>query len=1087
MGEALRVSRESRGDILGPVFGRHDWMAFLTVFSVSLILFVSTLAPSVTLEASGELIVAADTLGVPHPPGYPLWTLLAWLFKTLFRGVTYQGHPNPAWGVAFMSAFFGALASGLIALLASGTSRRVLKYEWSGAVFDERTVSAVCFIGAVSAGLAFSVTSFFWSQCVIAEVHSLNVFLCLLVFALVYRWFCRPGRYRPLYLAAFLVGALATNGCRWQLLLPALLVLVWAVRRRVFFEMLVVACLAVFVVVVFPGIYLFDELRWSCRSILTEMAICGGILVAVIWPLRSLFFRMLRGLLICVLVVVLWTYLARNWSISWGDEFGWNSRSIPIWLVMGGGVLVTLGWRLRRSFPRLLGLMILTASLALFGFASWLLVSHCQEKGFRLDWYRLFHLGIPWIGGLALVLLGCSWRSVERRTNRPIWIRAGFGLLALVNLGVILGAIVSGNVSVVMVQALVAVFLLDMLTAYLSIGFLFPECRRMLWVLLFGVMGLTLWAYLPLASSRNPPMNWGNAQVWCNFKHLIGRGSYQHWNPRWAPAELWNQLSEFMRLLAEQFSPGLIVLGVIGLGGGFWVARRMRWWWGSMLLAFFFFGPMFAELVAGDHSVHTIFMNRTNFILPFAVFSLWIGYGLVLGLAGLHRFIPFRRTILVLGACLGLLIPGLVFYRSYWSKTMLSRFGGPEQNGHDFGWQLGSLQLNGAKGLRAAAAGEPPMPDPDYPPAMSSGSIFFAGTDSGRFVNTYMIFSAKVRPDVFLLTQNALADNTYLEGMRSLYGDAIWIPATQDSNQAFKQYLDDIKAGRNPGSTNIIMDARGSVRVQGVSGIMVINGIIAGMIVEKNKAGREFYVEESYAIEWMYPYLSPHGLIMKLNSEPLSGLTPRMVKDDMDYWNWTVQRLMGNPKFRRDAVALEAFSKLRCAIAGIYGFRKMFPEAEDACKQAIELSPVSPGPSFRLAELYREREQFEDARKVMSDNYKLDSKNKLTEAILKQNNQMEQAEKRIMELQIALSTNGISEASLELARLYQMRGKEKPFRDLTRQILDSTNVPPSAYLEIAKMWKRVFPPQLDQVVVAYHRYLRREPADAQIWLELSCA
>src|SRR5262245_35562775 len=48
----------------------------LIVFTV----YCVTLAPTVTGEDSGELITAAYFFGVPHPPGYPLWTMLcgAW-------------------------------------------------------------------------------------------------------------------------------------------------------------------------------------------------------------------------------------------------------------------------------------------------------------------------------------------------------------------------------------------------------------------------------------------------------------------------------------------------------------------------------------------------------------------------------------------------------------------------------------------------------------------------------------------------------------------------------------------------------------------------------------------------------------------------------------------------------------------------------------------------------------------------------------------------------------------------------------------------------------------------------------------------
>ena len=48
-------------------------------FSYALLLYCCTLAPTVTLTDSGELIVVAHGLGVAHPPGVPLWVMLAHL------------------------------------------------------------------------------------------------------------------------------------------------------------------------------------------------------------------------------------------------------------------------------------------------------------------------------------------------------------------------------------------------------------------------------------------------------------------------------------------------------------------------------------------------------------------------------------------------------------------------------------------------------------------------------------------------------------------------------------------------------------------------------------------------------------------------------------------------------------------------------------------------------------------------------------------------------------------------------------------------------------------------------------------------
>ena len=80
------------------------------VFSVSLLVYRWTLAPTVTLVDSGELIVAARFLGVAHPPGFPLYLILAHLFSLIPIG-------SIAFRINFASAFFAALASGLITLM----------------------------------------------------------------------------------------------------------------------------------------------------------------------------------------------------------------------------------------------------------------------------------------------------------------------------------------------------------------------------------------------------------------------------------------------------------------------------------------------------------------------------------------------------------------------------------------------------------------------------------------------------------------------------------------------------------------------------------------------------------------------------------------------------------------------------------------------------------------------------------------------------------------------------------------------------------------------------------------------------------
>ena len=125
--------------------------------------------------------------------------------------------------------------------------------------------------------------------------------------------------------------------------------------------------------------------------------------------------------------------------------------------------------------------------------------------------------------------------------------------------------------------------------------------------------------------------------------------------------------------------------------------------------------------------------------------------------------------MLPLGIIITLLLPLSLIWQNQYDERIINSTGGNEQNGHDFGWQFGNYQLRGVDAIKEELKpGEAPPPNPQYPPEMEPNAVFYGGTDPGRFVPTYMIYSAKVRSDVFLITQNALADNTYMNVMRDL-------------------------------------------------------------------------------------------------------------------------------------------------------------------------------------------------------------------------------------------------------------------------------------------------------------------------------
>jgi hypothetical protein len=191
----------------------NDWWLAEGVAALAFVVYLLTLAPSLTFANNGtdggDLIAAARTLGVPHPSGYPTYTLLAWLFTHLPLGVI-------AYRVNLLSAVCAAIAVGLVV--------RAVQLE-RAEVGQQRVL-----IPTVTAlSLAFS--SLFWSQAVISEVYALLVLFSAVLVLLLVRWRV-GGKDWLLYLAAFSLGLGLGNHLTLVFVVPPALILLWPERRR---------------------------------------------------------------------------------------------------------------------------------------------------------------------------------------------------------------------------------------------------------------------------------------------------------------------------------------------------------------------------------------------------------------------------------------------------------------------------------------------------------------------------------------------------------------------------------------------------------------------------------------------------------------------------------------------------------------------------------------------------------------------------------------------------------------------------------------------------------------------------------------
>ena len=231
------------------------------VFLVSLVIYRLTLAPTVTLVDSGELIVAARFIGVAHPPGFPLYLILAHLLSFLPFG-------SVAVRINSASAIFAALACAMLTFVAAelissssflSQPRREQRKKAPKAKAASETSSGwwMTLIPAISSGLLLAFSRTLWSYATIAEVYTLNSLLILTILFLMLRWRRRirddandatikskSRRGIPaitdydnwLYAAAIVFGlALGVHHVTVGLLLPALAAIVWRTQEIQFF------------------------------------------------------------------------------------------------------------------------------------------------------------------------------------------------------------------------------------------------------------------------------------------------------------------------------------------------------------------------------------------------------------------------------------------------------------------------------------------------------------------------------------------------------------------------------------------------------------------------------------------------------------------------------------------------------------------------------------------------------------------------------------------------------------------------------------------------------------------------------------
>src|SRR6476661_10779440 len=209
---------------------RPSYLAATIASVLVFVLYLVTLAPSTAMWDTSEYITAAQVLGMPHPPGNPLFVLIGRVFAILPIASSIAVRIN------ILAAVCSAISAGAWFLITERVLVGWFERRW------QRVVGGV--LAALIGGTAFTV----WNQSVVNEkVYTVSLLGIALVSWLMVRWCDQPdGRKadRILVLVAYLCGLGYANHMAGMLAAPAVGLAVLIVRPRTIFRWkLLLACI----------------------------------------------------------------------------------------------------------------------------------------------------------------------------------------------------------------------------------------------------------------------------------------------------------------------------------------------------------------------------------------------------------------------------------------------------------------------------------------------------------------------------------------------------------------------------------------------------------------------------------------------------------------------------------------------------------------------------------------------------------------------------------------------------------------------------------------------------------------------------
>ena len=1150
----------------GKLFRPMDWFTCILVTLFVLAGYLYTVAPDLTLEDSGELAVGSMYAGVPHPPGYPVWTVYSWLFTKILP------FSNIAWRVAVSSAVAAAASAGLTALLISRGSSLILEGIDLFKDLPRRTENAITMVAAWVGGSLLGFNGFIWSQGVIVEVYTLAVLNLVALFCFLLKWMYVPDKRRYLYIAFFLFGLCL---CNHQTLIVAAMgieVAIAAADRRLGRDFFFANSLMWFLGLVAHFNGWIGSFKDNTPLFVIFNLIGLGSIAATLWLAAST--RKLGNHLLIVLfaglafVVGALFYLympvasATNPPMNWGYPRTWE-----------GFIHAFTRGQYEKTNPSTDPLTIVNQL--------WMYAQGAQEE---FNWANLLVGLVPfafiarmrqreraWLVGLSAVYLclailllillnpGIDRSSKElvkvffTTSHTVIALAVGYGFSLIGALLVTRFQDPNVRLNLLIGGAVASAFnLYEVVHTYQETVFTILRAATVLSLVIS--LAFTGWVVLHRQSIRLAPVlflfalvpfdsilsHWSdNEQRGHLFGYWFGHDMFEPGRDAGhgkAPKDkdgkpLYPPMAQHAVLYGGT-DPGRFCPTYMIFAESFIPAKDRRDPGFDRRDVYLITQNALADNTYLDYiRAHYNRSDQYQYDKPFFLGMLndkkSEARGRTNGLARL--FSPLDRWIQGLGADIELerRAGESLFQESHFKD--LAAFQAKLNAAADPLSTYLKSQVGGAATPKAMAEALNRLL---RGPSLAEDPTRFAQV---RLSDHVRALARQNPPTPNRIRLNRLLLEEAYPGLftvspAGLYPDREILSATpEDASRCFTEYVNDASRrypDRLKPGEQVIPLSDGRYTVSGQVAVMQINGLLTKVIFDKNPS-HEFYIEESFPLDWMYPHLVPYGIILKIERNPVAEITEEMVRRDHEYWSQYSERFIGNwitydtpvkeicdwalktyqrrdlegfkgdPAFVRDDNAQKAFSKLRNAIGkSVYAWRinnstspavqqRMVREAEFALKQAFAFCPYSPETVFNYAQLLATVGRYDDAVLVAKTCQVFDRENLGIESLVQQLEAYRQAASPAATAALREKASGPNpdpQAVFALASTYYSIGQTNEAVGALDALLTNQNVKAPQLLSLAEAYRQLG--RTERIESALTRHVALDPSRPESWYDL---